>query len=71
MAKYTIDDVFALIAREGKASYHKLAEELDVEPGVMALRNKLLKLRRQGLIRYVPAESAWELTEEGRRKAVQ
>ncbi len=70
MKEFDVNDVFDLICRNGgRMGYKDMAEALGVNPGEMVLRNKLVKLKRRGLIEYIPAESAWRLTDAGRRKA--
>lgn len=59
--KLTVDAVYAVIRERGKIRYKDLAVHFGIDPGVMTLKNKLTKLRQRGLIRYVPAESAWEV----------
>lgn len=61
--KLTLDAVYAVIRERGKIRYKDLAVHFGIDPGVMTLKNKLVKLRKRGMIRYVPAESAWEATE--------
>ena len=66
--KLTIERVFEEIRVRGKVKYKELEAALGVEPGTMAIRNKLVKLRDRGWIKYIPAESAWVLTEDGRKR---
>lgn len=65
--KITIEQVFDEICKRGKVTYKELAAALGVEPGAMSIRNKLVKLRDRGWIKYIPSESAWMLTEDGRK----
>lgn len=67
--KLTLDAVYDVIRERGKIRYKDLAVHFGIDPGVMVLKNKLVKLRKRGMIRYVPAESAWETT-EGKSDAV-
>lgn len=67
--KLTLDAVYDVIRERGKIRYKDLAVHFGIDPGVMTLKNKLVKLRKRGMIRYVPAESAWEAT-EGKSDAV-
>lgn len=59
--KLTLDAVYDVIRERGKIRYKDLAVHFGIDPGVMTLKNKLVKLRKRGMIRYVPAESAWEV----------
>ena len=68
--KITIEQVFDEIRRRGKIRYKELEAALGVEPGTMTIRNKLVKLRERGWIKYIPAESAWILTDAGRKAAI-
>lgn len=59
----TLDAVLALIRERGKIKYKEIAAHFGIDPGVMVLKNKLVKLRKRGMIQYVPAESAWVFVE--------
>lgn len=70
MKEFGINDVFDLICRSGgRMRYRDIAAEFDMDSTSMKLRNCLVKLRKKGLVQYIPAQAAWELTEDGRRKA--
>lgn len=70
MKEFGINDVFDLICGSGgRMRYRDIAAAFEMDSTSMKLRNCLVKLRKKGLVQYIPSQSLWELTEDGRRKA--